>query len=327
MMRRCRENKVVEECSQAVRRSGEGGNGGGGGQRRGRKGAVNNFLLFGFLPPKRLRIPAEITIIRERKKGPAKPLLSARHSHFNLRLIFDRLDRLLLIQITPSPCCTIGPVTTADQSKLLQTPRATCQVAEKATANTILYQCIEEKAHFPNPDMLSEGFISSIRAQQKSANTAIAKDVGIYLHELNPSPTIKSSFKKSSTPVNALAVSSTHIFAAQADKAVVHVYSRERGNQEALISFPERIHCVTLVGDGVLVLGTAEGRVILWEVGVIHVLPQNVANFFRCVQDDKSRLQQHIYNRYLVWQPHNHISQPDPKIQIFMSGLYHASYL
>lgn len=121
--------------------------------------------------------------------------------------------------------------------------------------------------------MLSENFISSIRAQQKSANTATAKDVGIYLHELQPSSTIKSSYKKSSTPVNALAVGSTHIFAAQADKAVVHVYSRERGNQEALISFPERIHCVTLVGDGLLVLGTAEGRLILWEVSILCYMP------------------------------------------------------
>lgn len=114
--------------------------------------------------------------------------------------------------------------------------------------------------------MLSEPFITSIRAQPKTANTAIAKDIGIYLHELHPTPTITSSFKKSSTPVNALAASSTHIFAAQADKAVVHVYSRERGNQEALISFPERIHSLTLIGDTVLALGTAEGRVILWEV-------------------------------------------------------------
>jgi len=114
--------------------------------------------------------------------------------------------------------------------------------------------------------MLTEGFVTSICAQQKSANTAIAKDVGIYLHELHPAPSIKSSFKKSSTPVNALAVNSTHIFAAQVDKAVVHVYSRDRGNQETLISFPERIHCLALVGEDVVVLGTAEGRVILWEV-------------------------------------------------------------
>ena len=115
------------------------------------------------------------------------------------------------------------------------------------------------------PIMLSESFITSIRAQPKSANTAVAKDVGIYIHELHPTPTQKSSFKKSSTPVNALAASSTHIFAAQADKAVIHVYSRERGNQEALVSFPERIHSLTVVGEMVVVLGTAEGRVMLWE--------------------------------------------------------------
>ncbi|KAI9642119.1 Pre-rRNA-processing protein ipi3 [Ciborinia camelliae] len=114
--------------------------------------------------------------------------------------------------------------------------------------------------------MLSEEFITSIRAQPRTANTAIAKDIGIYLHTLHPSSKILSSFKKSSTSVNALAVNPTHIFAAQADKAVVHVYSREGGNQEALISFPERLHTLTLVGDGLLVLGTAEGRVILWEV-------------------------------------------------------------
>ena len=110
--------------------------------------------------------------------------------------------------------------------------------------------------------MLSESFVTSIRAQPKSANTAIAKDVGIYIHEIHPSHTIKSSFKKSSAPVNALAANSTHIFAAQVDKAVVHVYSRECGNQEALVSFPERIRCLNLAGDGVLVIGTVEGRII-----------------------------------------------------------------
>jgi pre-rRNA-processing protein IPI3 len=135
------------------------------------------------------------------------------------------------------------------------------------------YLGLEDKGHTRwarenTVKMLSEGFITSIRAQPKATNTAIAKDVGIYLHELHPTPTIRSSFKKSSTLPNALAVSSTHIFAPQAEKAVVHVYSREKGNQESLISFPERVHSATLVGNGVLVLGTGEGRVILWEVSV-----------------------------------------------------------
>lgn len=119
--------------------------------------------------------------------------------------------------------------------------------------------------------MLSESFVSSIRAQPRAPNTAIAKDIGIYVHELQPTPAIKSSFKKSSTLPNALAVNSTHIFAPQAEKAVVHVYSREKGNQESLISFPERIHSATVIGEGVLALGTAEGRIILWEVSGLYV--------------------------------------------------------
>jgi pre-rRNA-processing protein IPI3 len=118
----------------------------------------------------------------------------------------------------------------------------------------------------PRSKMVSEMFVASIRAQQRTANTAIAKDVGIYVQTLQPIHSVKSTFKKSSTQPNCMAVSSTHIFAAQTEKAVVHVYSRERGNQEAIIAFPERIHCLTLVHDGLLVLGTAEGRIILWEV-------------------------------------------------------------
>lgn len=138
--------------------------------------------------------------------------------------------------------------------------------------------------------MLSEAFITSIRAAPRTANTSIQKDIGIYVHELQPALSVKSSFKKSSTPVNALAVNSTHIFAAQAEKAVVHVYSRERGNQEALISFPERIHSLTMVNDGVLALGTAEGRIILWEVSVGRInLGEFLADSPRSVLEDKSQ--------------------------------------
>ncbi|KAM0551767.1 hypothetical protein ACHAPJ_008336 [Fusarium lateritium] len=112
--------------------------------------------------------------------------------------------------------------------------------------------------------MLSQEFVSTICGPPLAANTAISKDVGIYSHSLTPSHTIKASFKKSSTPINCLAVSQTHIFAAQDQKAHVHVYSRLRGNQEALVPFPERIRSLALAGQ-VLVLGSAEGRLFLWE--------------------------------------------------------------
>ena len=113
--------------------------------------------------------------------------------------------------------------------------------------------------------MLVEEFFSSTCGPPLASNTAIAKDVGIYGHTLRPSYAANASFKKSSTPTQCLAVGDSHVFAAQSDKAYVHVYSRIRGNQEAFVPFPERIRCVALVGD-VLVLGTAEGRVMLWEV-------------------------------------------------------------
>ncbi|KAK0656784.1 WD40-repeat-containing domain protein [Cercophora newfieldiana] len=112
--------------------------------------------------------------------------------------------------------------------------------------------------------MLSEEFVSAICGAPLSSNTAIAKDVGIYCHALSPTYSVKSTFKKSSAPPRCLAVSETHVFAAQHEKAYVHVYSRIRGNQEAFVAFPERIRCLTLVGD-ILILGTAEGRLMLWE--------------------------------------------------------------
>lgn len=114
--------------------------------------------------------------------------------------------------------------------------------------------------------MLAEEFFSSVCGLPLTSNTAIAKDVGIYAHSLWPTFAAKSTFRKSATPPNCLAVNDTHVFAAQHEKGYVHVYSRLRGNQEAFVAFPERIRCLTLAG-GVLVVGTVEGRIMLWEVG------------------------------------------------------------
>lgn len=115
--------------------------------------------------------------------------------------------------------------------------------------------------------MLTESFVASTLNPEKTSNTVAA---GLHLHELQPLPALKHTFKKSSIHPNCLAVSLTHIFAAQADKAVVHVYSRERNNQEAVVPFPEKIHSIALTGEsdgaGTLILGTEGGRVILWEV-------------------------------------------------------------
>jgi len=129
--------------------------------------------------------------------------------------------------------------------------------------------------------MLTESFIASMLNPEISGNTVAT---GIHLHDFQPLPDLKFTFKKSSNHPNCLAVSPTHVFAAQADKAVVHVYSRERKNQEAVVPFPERVRSIALAGEsegaGTLILGTEGGRVILWEVCLHdkYIIPRNEAD-------------------------------------------------
>ncbi|XDG07714.1 hypothetical protein ABKA04_007329 [Annulohypoxylon sp. FPYF3050] len=113
--------------------------------------------------------------------------------------------------------------------------------------------------------MLTESYFVSVAGPPLANNTAIAKDAGIYEHTLHPSHSTTTTLKKSSAPRNGLTVSDTHIFAAQEDKSTVHVYSRTKGNQEALVTFSERIRSIALQDD-VLFLGTQEGRLIIWEI-------------------------------------------------------------
>ncbi|KAF2651611.1 WD40 repeat-like protein [Lophiostoma macrostomum CBS 122681] len=113
--------------------------------------------------------------------------------------------------------------------------------------------------------MLTEHFVAAISASTKP-NTGVTKDAGIFVHEYQPLAAQRHVFKKSAAARNGLAVSREHIFAAQEGKAVVHVYSRDKGNQEAIVPFPERIHSIALAAeDTVLLLGTESGRVLAWE--------------------------------------------------------------
>ncbi|KAI5867616.1 WD40 repeat-like protein [Durotheca rogersii] len=113
--------------------------------------------------------------------------------------------------------------------------------------------------------MLAESYLVSVSGPPLANNTAIPKDAGIYELTLHPSYATTNTFKRSTAPRNCLAASDTHIFAAQDEKSTVHVYSRSKGSQEALVTFPERISSVALLGD-VLFLGSQEGRVIVWEI-------------------------------------------------------------
>ncbi|KAI0551419.1 WD40-repeat-containing domain protein [Xylaria curta] len=113
--------------------------------------------------------------------------------------------------------------------------------------------------------MLTESYFVSVSGPLLANNTAIPKDAGIYEHTLHPTHAISTILKKSSAPSGGLALSDTHVFAAQQDKSTVHVYARPKGNQEAVVNFPERIRSVAL-GHDVLFLGTQEGRIVVWEL-------------------------------------------------------------
>lgn len=119
--------------------------------------------------------------------------------------------------------------------------------------------------------MLSEAFFSAVSGPPIAANTAISKDIGVYCQTFSPNYAVKTTFKKSAAPVNGLAVSDTHVFAAQNDKSQVHVYSRARGNHEVTVTFPQRIKSIALIGD-VLAVGTTEGSLILWEVSQARII-------------------------------------------------------
>lgn len=123
-------------------------------------------------------------------------------------------------------------------------------------------------------NMLTESFLVSVAAPEKGVKNIQYKDIGIYQYQFHPIASVESTYKRSSTQPNCLAVTTSHVFAVQAEKAVIHVYNRNNASQEAVVPFRERIHSIAICGDttggGVLVLGTQGGGVTLWEVGLLE---------------------------------------------------------
>ncbi|KAJ9651196.1 Pre-rRNA-processing protein ipi3 [Neophaeococcomyces mojaviensis] len=122
--------------------------------------------------------------------------------------------------------------------------------------------------------MLVESFVAATEIVKPAAThlSSALKDVGIYLHEFQPQSILRQGFKKSSVAKNCLAVSDTHVFAAQAGKAVVNVYSREKCNQEATVPFPQKISSLACAQQAaVLIIGTQDGKLMLWELATGRV--------------------------------------------------------
>lgn len=126
--------------------------------------------------------------------------------------------------------------------------------------------------------MLVEGFVVGTSSENVVNPSLVSghKDVGIFHYDFQPQLAFRHGFKKSSTPQNGLAISECHIFATQSGKAVVHVYNRAKGNQEATIPFPERISCIAYAkGTGILIMGTESGKLVLWEFGTGRVITRS----------------------------------------------------
>lgn len=140
--------------------------------------------------------------------------------------------------------------------------------------------------------MLAETFIASIGVLNNAHRTDAGKDVAIAVLEHQPVVQIKSSYKKSITPAHCLAASPTHIFAAQQAKAVVHVYNRVKGSQEATVPFPERVTSIALAcADTVLIVATCEGKIFLWETTSgrqVHVSQSHLQDVTALVVDSAS---------------------------------------
>ncbi|PSK50344.1 hypothetical protein B9Z65_288 [Elsinoe australis] len=114
--------------------------------------------------------------------------------------------------------------------------------------------------------MLTESLLLSLSTHNPKSTTAFPKEASIFTYQLQPTPSLKSTLKKSLTPPNCLASSPSHIFAAQSDKAVINVYSRDTGSLQTVVPFREKITSLALTDDGfTVVCGTEAGGLIVWE--------------------------------------------------------------
>lgn len=117
--------------------------------------------------------------------------------------------------------------------------------------------------------MLTEHFVVATESVKPPIThlSSNLKDVGVFIHEFQPQLAVRQGFKKSSVAKNCLGISETHVFAAQAGKAIINVYNREKNNQESAVPFPQKITSLAYAQNAaVLVLGTQDGRLILWEI-------------------------------------------------------------
>jgi pre-rRNA-processing protein IPI3 len=121
--------------------------------------------------------------------------------------------------------------------------------------------------------MLTESIVASVYKTEDSktitwTGSPFPKDAAIFELSINPRFAVTTVYKKSSTTRSGLALSDSHVFAAQTDKAAIQVYGRDKGKQEATIPLPEKATAIETAGEcgELLVIGTDEGNVLIWSV-------------------------------------------------------------
>lgn len=115
--------------------------------------------------------------------------------------------------------------------------------------------------------MLTEQVVIGTHKASPDNSSAAASEASIAVFDLH-TYSQTASFKRSSTAKNCLAVTPSHLFAAQSDKAVLNVYNRSKQNLESTVPFQEKFTVIEASGGpGAFIAGgTDSGRLTIWEV-------------------------------------------------------------
>lgn len=115
--------------------------------------------------------------------------------------------------------------------------------------------------------MLTEQVVIGTHKPSPDNSSVAASEASIAIFDLH-TYSQTASFKRSSTAKNCLAVTPSHLFAAQSDKAIINVYNRAKQNLESTVPFQEKFTVIEASGGpGAFVAGgTESGRLTIWEV-------------------------------------------------------------
>lgn len=128
--------------------------------------------------------------------------------------------------------------------------------------------------------MLTEQVVIATHRSSSDNSSISAAEPSIAVFDLH-TYSQTASFKRSSTPKNCFAVTPSHLFAAQSDKAVVNVYNRAKQSLELTVPFQERFTALEASGGcGAFIAGgTESGRLTIWEVCIPYIPHEQLSDY------------------------------------------------